>query len=217
MADALTSPPPPPPPQPPDPEDIFSAVPDPAARASAAAPVEAVPPMGERAARSGVIPKVAIASGVLLVVGIIAIVLFMVFFRDPAESDSDALLQPFTGENRRAPPAVDPFPAPAVHAPSTTPPPSDTAPPVAPDASAVTLELDTDGDGLSDAAEVEFRTDATKSDTDGDGLSDREEVRTYQTDPLKSDTDGDTFPDGKEVQNGYNPRGKGLLFEVPKG
>ncbi len=44
--------------------------------------------------------------------------------------------------------------------------------------------IDTDGDGLSDRAEREQRTDPNKLDTDGDGYSDGEEVRTGH-DPLK--------------------------------
>ncbi len=38
------------------------------------------------------------------------------------------------------------------------------------------VEVDTDGDGLTDAAELECLTDPTKADTDGDGLSDGVEL-----------------------------------------
>jgi outer membrane protein OmpA-like peptidoglycan-associated protein len=59
---------------------------------------------------------------------------------------------------------------------------------------------DTDGDGLSDGAEVlTHKTNPTKADTDGDGLKDGEEVNNYKTDPNKADTDGDGLNDGQEV------------------
>ena len=59
---------------------------------------------------------------------------------------------------------------------------------------------DTDGDGLSDGEEVlVYGTDPLNPDTDGDGLKDGEEVLTYKTDPLNPDTDGDGLKDGEEV------------------
>jgi hypothetical protein len=75
--------------------------------------------------------------------------------------------------------------------------------------------LDSDGDGLSNAAELEAGTSSTNPDTDGDGLGDREEVRVYGTDPNRTDTDGDGFLDGAEVQGGYNPNGPGKLLQIP--
>jgi hypothetical protein len=59
-------------------------------------------------------------------------------------------------------------------------------------------------------------------DTDGDGLSDAEEIR-IGTDPFNPDTDGDGFSDFEEVRNGFNPlksasssRGDRVVFESPK-
>jgi hypothetical protein len=76
-------------------------------------------------------------------------------------------------------------------------------------------QMDSDGDGLSDAQEATYGTDATEPDTDSDGLGDREEVLIYETDPLDADTDDDGFSDGMEVASGYNPSGDGKLLEVP--
>ena len=79
---------------------------------------------------------------------------------------------------------------------------------------------DTDGDGVSDGAEVNRMkggvpapTNPLLADTDGDGLSDGVETDTgtFQdathtgTDPLKVDTDGDGAQDGQEVFWGSNP------------
>lgn len=72
---------------------------------------------------------------------------------------------------------------------------------------------DTDGDGLSDAEEVNlwgtsveattpFGTStvpALDDDMDRDGLSDAEEQRITQTDPVHADTDGDTIVDANEL------------------
>lgn len=64
---------------------------------------------------------------------------------------------------------------------------------------------DTDGDGLSDGAEVkrpEGATNPLHPDTDQDGLLDGEETT---TDPTVADSDGDSFPDGQEVFRGSDP------------
>ncbi len=63
---------------------------------------------------------------------------------------------------------------------------------------------DTDGDGINDGDEVandldpRNREDATK-DPDGDGLTNAQEVQ-YGTDPFDPDTDGDGMSDGFEVR-----------------
>lgn len=66
------------------------------------------------------------------------------------------------------------------------------------------VATDTDGDGLSDADEVQAGTDPLNADTDGDGLSDGDEVQAG-TDPLDADSDGDGLTDGDEVQAGTDP------------
>lgn len=45
-------------------------------------------------------------------------------------------------------------------------------------------------------------------DADNDGLTDASETMVYHSDPNKADTDGDKFPDGQEIKNGYSPINK---------
>jgi serine/threonine protein kinase len=68
-----------------------------------------------------------------------------------------------------------------------------------------TAVADTDGDGLTNAQELQLGTDPTLPDTDGDGLTDAEEARAWKTNPLNRDTDGDGITDGAEVKNGTDP------------
>lgn len=65
--------------------------------------------------------------------------------------------------------------------------------------------LDTDGDGLSDAEEAQHSTDKAKTDTDGDGLTDYQEVRQFKTNPLSQDTDRDGYSDKTEISTGHDP------------
>ncbi len=74
--------------------------------------------------------------------------------------------------------------------------------------------LDSDGDGLSDAEELELGTNPLLQDTDEDGLSDYEEVNRTGTDPLLADTDADGLPDGDEIKIGLDPRNP-ATFGVP--
>lgn len=78
------------------------------------------------------------------------------------------------------------------------------------------VALDTDRDGLTDDEEAVLGTSPRSADTDNDGLSDRDEIKVWATNPLNPDTDGDSFLDGQEVNNGFNPKGPGRAFEVPK-
>ncbi|MCB1229077.1 MAG: hypothetical protein KDN19_02360 [Verrucomicrobiae bacterium] len=72
------------------------------------------------------------------------------------------------------------------------------------DVVAVIIE-DPDQDGLSNDEEFTLGTNASKVDTDDDGLSDAAEVNVYATDPLKWDTDGDGASDGVELETDTNP------------
>ena len=77
---------------------------------------------------------------------------------------------------------------------------------------AVVKLMDSDGDGLSDGAEILlYRTDPDNPDSDGDGLSDYDEVITYGTNPNNSDSDGDGLPDAWEVQHGLDPLDDGSI------
>lgn len=69
-----------------------------------------------------------------------------------------------------------------------------------------TLVIDSDGDGLLNLAEILGGTALGNPDTDGDGLSDGAEVSTHGTSPLVFDTDGDNVNDRAEVDvYGTNP------------
>jgi hypothetical protein len=58
-------------------------------------------------------------------------------------------------------------------------------------------DVDSDGDGLTDAEEHELGTDPHLADSDGDGLNDLQEYL-LGTDPWLMDTDGDGIPDGDD-------------------
>jgi hypothetical protein len=68
------------------------------------------------------------------------------------------------------------------------------------------VDLDSDGDGLTDQREAQLGTDPGDPDTDGDELTDGAEVDVHGTDPLDFDTDGDLLFDGSEIAAGADPR-----------
>ena len=70
---------------------------------------------------------------------------------------------------------------------------------------------DQDRDGILDAEEEALGLSNRDFDTDGDGLSDKAEIDKWGTDPTNSDTDGDGYWDGFEIIKGYNPNGEGKL------
>jgi len=67
------------------------------------------------------------------------------------------------------------------------------------------INLDTDGDGLTDQEELDLGTNPSLADTDGDGLSDGTEHNTVKTNPLIADTDMGGVPDGIELSIGSDP------------
>jgi hypothetical protein len=73
-----------------------------------------------------------------------------------------------------------------------------------PAGSATTAPVDRDGDGLSDARELQLGTDPDARDTDRDGIDDLPEV-IVGTDPTRDDTDGDGVTDGWENFFGSDP------------
>lgn len=66
-------------------------------------------------------------------------------------------------------------------------------------------EVDSDGDGLTDAEEATLGTDPNNVDTDGDTLNDGDEVNVYGTDPTLADSDGDGVDDAAEIAAGTDP------------
>ena len=66
-------------------------------------------------------------------------------------------------------------------------------------------DADDDGDGLTNAEEVDPGTDPNLADTDEDGLTDGQEVLEIGTLPLTADSDGDGVLDGDEVAQGTDP------------
>jgi len=74
---------------------------------------------------------------------------------------------------------------------------------------------DLDCDGLSDSDEAALGTSPTVADSDGDGLSDGAEVHIYGSDPLATDTDGDHCGDGREIPLGLDPTNKWDFYSVP--
>jgi len=66
-------------------------------------------------------------------------------------------------------------------------------------------DVDTDGDGLTDAEEADYGTNPDSPDSDGDGLDDYDEINTYGTDPNSEDGDGDGYLDVWEINEGTDP------------
>lgn len=77
------------------------------------------------------------------------------------------------------------------------------------------LDLDSDGDGISDADETGvYGTDPALADSDADGIDDWEELDTYSTDPLDEDSDNDGAGDGDEVVAGTDPGDSDSVFAL---
>ena len=68
---------------------------------------------------------------------------------------------------------------------------------------------DLDGDGLTAAGEQVAASSPLEPDTDGDDLSDGAEIHTHGTKPTNADTDGDGLDDGAELRAGTDPLDRG--------
>lgn len=77
-------------------------------------------------------------------------------------------------------------------------------------------DADPDGDGLSNAFEINLGTDPQLADTDNDNLSDYDEINVYGTDPLKPDTDDDGLDDDSELKFELDPNNP-ETYGIPDG
>ena len=66
-------------------------------------------------------------------------------------------------------------------------------------------DLDDDNDGLTDQEETEAGTNPLNPDSDGDGLTDGAEVNTHETNPTLIDSDGDGLTDSQELTGFIRP------------
>lgn len=72
-------------------------------------------------------------------------------------------------------------------------------------ANAADAALDLDADGLTNLEEFMRKTYADKADSDGDGLSDLDELSIHNTQATNADSDGDGIHDGWEIINSLDP------------
>lgn len=71
-------------------------------------------------------------------------------------------------------------------------------------------QADSDGDGLSDGAEVKtHQSSPLQRDSDLDGLHDGAEINSHGTSPILADSDGDALDDGRELALGLNANDTG--------
>lgn len=101
------------------------------------------------------------------------------------------LTDPLVNNNDTAPAAEDAASEPVSETLSTAP---------ADASGAESAAVDSDGDGVADADEVNiYGTDPLVADSDGDGLTDGNELFATSTDPLQWDSDGDGVADGQSA------------------
>ncbi|HEY5753500.1 MAG TPA: LamG-like jellyroll fold domain-containing protein [Chthoniobacterales bacterium] len=77
--------------------------------------------------------------------------------------------------------------------------------------------VDSDLDGLDDPTEASLGTSPDKRDTDGDTLSDWAEVTVLRSNPLSQDSDGDGMDDLWEFQYGFDLNDRGDADDDPDG
>ncbi|MBI5370046.1 hypothetical protein HZA85_02575 [Candidatus Uhrbacteria bacterium] len=202
------------------PDDIFAETDKSAPQVAVVPPSEPSQPAPTASAPSGVEARMAeMVTGrssrgglktAVIVLAIIVIIggAFLISWKILTSQTPVTPSAPETTSSNASEPATQ-EPAAAEPTPAVTPEPEPT--PIVP------ADIDSDQDGLLDSQEAQYGTNSNSPDTDADGLFDREEIEVYQTDPLNPDTDSDTYLDGAEVKSGYNPKGLGKFFEVPKG
>lgn len=61
-------------------------------------------------------------------------------------------------------------------------------------------QLDYDGDKLTNAEEIQYKTNPYIKDSDNDGLTDNEEVKIFNSDPNKFSTSGDSISDYSKIR-----------------
>jgi len=134
-----------------------------------------------------------IGSIVIVVVGLIVVGIIILRAKVLNTNDvSPAATQDMTAADAQTGDAIRTAPAPSSDRPIVTDP-TTTERHTRPNTPAVPADSpDSDGDGISDAAEAAYRTDPHKADTDGDGYGDFAELQEYGTDPLDTDNNPDT-------------------------
>jgi hypothetical protein len=73
---------------------------------------------------------------------------------------------------------------------------------------------DNDLDSLPDGEEIMAGSSLYKSDTDGDGLSDPAEVKTHGTSPIRADSDSDGMDDSRELVAGTSATNRASVLSV---
>ncbi|MDO8598828.1 MAG: thrombospondin type 3 repeat-containing protein, partial [bacterium] len=137
-------------------EDIFAGVPE--SSVSGGGPAQPVPPIGEQASRGGMGKKLLIAGGAAVLLIIVVVVVWLVFFRGGEGTGADTLAPTTATPASSAPETSVPSPEPATSPESTSPSSGATTESAEPSAPAAAPATDADGDGLSDAEEVELGT-----------------------------------------------------------
>ncbi len=80
------------------------------------------------------------------------------------------------------------------------------------DASDAVSGADRDSDGVANLIEFQRGTRPDLADTDGDGLSDSAELFVFHTNPLRTDSDGDGISDQVELTAGSDPLFSGIQY-----
>lgn len=220
-----------------EPEDILSSIPSESMDAQAvpaSMPVSS-PSGGDKKLKGVMIALIVVA--VVLVVAIGGLFVYRTYFMKTEEMPLNNAVLPVSNTNQQPTEARNqaPGPSPIENPPIVAPTPEPDIPKPTNVSSTNAMQIDTDGDGLSDERELGLKTDPSNADTDGDklsdgdevsmgtdplvadtdgdGLPDGDEVHVRKTDPKNKDTDGDGFSDGEEIRNGYNPLGAGKLSD----